>query len=545
MGDGNTTSRQRDINPITRLDYPDPDVIRVGDTYYMVSTTMYFMPGCEILRSYDLVHWEHAAFVYDRLDSTPAQRLEGSENIYGQGMWAASLRYHNGTFYICFVANDTHKTYLYRAAAIEGPWEKSEIEGFYHDNSILFDEDGRVYIVYGNREIFLTELREDLSGAKPGGLHRCILKDRDDAYLGYEGAHFYKINGRYYIFFIHMPKATGRRTEACFTAASLTDEFVGGDVFDDDRGCFNSGCAQGGIVETPGGAWYSIVFQDSGAVGRIPILVPVTWKEDMPVFGENGRLLAKFPIEDLRPGHRYEPLVGSDDFKGESLAHNGRLSDAKTGCGVKEDAFADRTRRFGSFGFRSCWQFNHEPDLSLIERDRKAGTVTITTDRTCVNLVQAKNVLTQRTAYPFCAAEVTVDGTGLNEGDIAGLCLLESSYAWVGLTRRDGELYVVTQNRVIDNGSFWGERKDNKPGTELAFVRLGGSSVRLRAEALFENKADTGRFFYYDGEQRKPMGPECKLVFKLDHFTGVRFGLFVFSTKTAGGSATFSDFAYE
>ncbi len=85
------------INPITRLDYPDPDVIRVDDTYYMVSTTMHFMPGCELLRSYDLRNWEHAAYVYDRLDGTPGQRLEGDENIYGQGMWAASLRYHEGT----------------------------------------------------------------------------------------------------------------------------------------------------------------------------------------------------------------------------------------------------------------------------------------------------------------------------------------------------------------------------------------------------------------------------------------------------------------
>ena len=82
-------------HPLLKTDYPDVDVIRVGEIYYMVSTTMYFMPGCEILRSYDLVHWEHAAYVYERLDSTPAQRLEGEENIYGQGMWAASLRYHN------------------------------------------------------------------------------------------------------------------------------------------------------------------------------------------------------------------------------------------------------------------------------------------------------------------------------------------------------------------------------------------------------------------------------------------------------------------
>lgn len=96
----NNTGNQ-EINPITRLDYPDPDVIRVDNTYYMVSTTMHFMPGCEILRSYDLVNWEHASYVYDVLDSTPGQKIEGEENIYGQGMWAASLRYHKGIFYVC------------------------------------------------------------------------------------------------------------------------------------------------------------------------------------------------------------------------------------------------------------------------------------------------------------------------------------------------------------------------------------------------------------------------------------------------------------
>lgn len=110
----NNTGNQ-EINPITRLDYPDPDVIRVDNTYYMVSTTMHFMPGCEILRSYDLVNWEHASYVYDVLDSTPGQKIEGEENIYGQGMWAASLRYHKGIFYVCFVANDTGKTYIYSA----------------------------------------------------------------------------------------------------------------------------------------------------------------------------------------------------------------------------------------------------------------------------------------------------------------------------------------------------------------------------------------------------------------------------------------------
>ena len=125
------TWMERDVNPITKLDYPDVDVIRVENTYYMVSTTMHFMPGCEILRSYDLIHWEHATYVYDRLDGTSGQRLEENENIYGKGMWAASLRCHKGIFYVCFVANDTGKTYLFQSKDIYGPWKKQTIEGFY------------------------------------------------------------------------------------------------------------------------------------------------------------------------------------------------------------------------------------------------------------------------------------------------------------------------------------------------------------------------------------------------------------------------------
>ena len=94
-------------NPILGLDYPDPDVIFHDGAFYMVSTTMHYMPGCEILRSYDLINWEHFTYVYHEWESTPARRLEGDGHIYGKGMWAATLRYHDGTFYIVFVANDT------------------------------------------------------------------------------------------------------------------------------------------------------------------------------------------------------------------------------------------------------------------------------------------------------------------------------------------------------------------------------------------------------------------------------------------------------
>ncbi|SCY61711.1 glycoside hydrolase family 43 protein [Butyrivibrio sp. INlla14] len=577
---------QKNINPITRLDYPDPDIIRVGDTYYMVSTTMYFMPGCEILRSYDLVHWEHATFVYDRLDSTPAQRLEGKDNIYGQGMWAASLRYHEGIFYICFVANDTHKTYIYQSKDINGPWEKYTLEGFYHDNSILFDDDGRVFIVSGNKEIHIKELKlvsKDLSGITnnatsniptvltdkiDGGLDMTIVQDSNDVYLGYEGAHFYKINGKYYLFFIHMPKSTGKRTEAVFVADKPEGPYVGRDVMDDDRGYRGSGVAQGGIVETPSGKWYSILFQDSGAVGRIPVLMPVTWgKDGFPVFGDKGKIPEEFEIEDLRPGYEYTPLVGSDDFKDE-LHEDNRDSIV--------NAPADDSKMAGSFGFKPCWQFNHEPDMSLIKRDLEMGTVTITTDKLCTNLVQAKNTLTQRTLFPGCSCSVKLDGSLLRDGDYAGLCILESNYGLVGITRKEGDFFLVMGKREITTGGFWGERHDDEPFEEVERIKLNSPVVTLSASICYDKgavlakakekesseyaipqstsiaKANFGKLaplpeeddtavFYYNEEQ---IGEAFKLKFMLDHFTGARFGLFVYSTMEAGGGATFSNFVY-
>ena len=540
----NPTKSPNAINPIIPMDYPDPDVIRVDDTYYLVSTTMYFFPGCEMLRSHDLLHWEHAGYVYDKLDSTERQTLSGKENAYGNGMWAASLRYHGGKFYCIFVANDTHKTYLYTATDTAGPWEKSEIDGFYHDNSLLFDDDGRVYIVYGNREIYLTELNETLSGPKEGGLHRLLVKDSDDAYLGYEGSHIYKINGKYYVFFIHIPKSTAKRTESCFVCDTLTGEFVGKDVFDDDNGFFNSGIAQGGIVQDPSGNWYSIMFQDSGAVGRIPFLVPVSFPSGdetslstgsleslLPIFGDNGKLPKNIETMNLRPGYTYTPLYGSDDFKTSDD------SSCVNGCNHLTD----------SFGFKSFWQFNHEPDLSLVDNDKANGTVSITTGKISTNLVQAKNTLTQRTLSPGCAAEVTLDASALNEGDYAGLCVLQSSYGFIALTKKDGALKLVMCSREITDPGIWGNRKDDEAPQELASLDFSSSAkVTLRVDLVFSSMKDTATFSYStcEGSDFKPLGPDKKLYFKLDHFTGARFGLFIYSTKTTGGTATFSAFKY-
>lgn len=490
------------VQSLIPLDYPDIDVIRVDDTYYIVSTTMYFMPGCEILESKDLHHWKHTTYVYDRLEDTPEENLQDGKNAYGKGMWAASLRYHKGTFYMCFVANDTGKTYLYQTNDIKGEWKRQEIEGFYHDCSLLFDDDDRVYIVYGNRQLYLTELNEDLTAPKQGGLHRVIVEDTKEALLGYEGSHLYKIDGRYYLFLIHSLAERWMRAQACYVADSLEGEFTGRDVFVNDIGYCGSGVAQGGIVDTPDGDWYAILFQDRGAVGRIPVLVPVTWGED---FGK--------PFPDfLDPRERdwsfsYEGLAESDDFT---------------------------TTDGESFGFKSCWQFNHNPDLSLVKVENKA--VHFTTKDICTDLLQAKNTLTQRMKFPESDVCVTLDASKMQVGDRAGLCALQGCYGALTVVREEDGFYLEVNTRSKSKDGF--EEKVSER------VSLSDAKVMLRIVCNFDHMKDTATFYYLDWETGnwKEIGSPHKLIFGLDHFTGCRAGLFYYSTVTPGGTVSFSDF---
>ena len=539
------------INPVTKTDYPDPDVIRVGNTFYMVSTTMYYFPGGEILRSYDLVHWEIAARIFDAIDDTPAEHLEDGANAYGKGMWAASLRYHDGLFYVLFVSHGQQDTHLYTAKEVEGPWEHHRIKGYFHDASLLFDDDGRVFLTSGNMQIHLTELAADLSGPKEGGIDTVIIKDNpSEVFLGYEGSHFYKIGGRYYITLIHWPKATSRRTEAVYVADRVEGPYIGRDVIWDDMGYHGMGVAQGGIVDTPDGRWYSVMFRDSGAVGRVPVLTPVrflksaggTFRDGLsggavvkpegigpffafgePVSGaeasekpEDSRIPETFETPDLNPGYEYEPLFTSDDF-----------------------TYGEEHPKL-----RNPWQWNHIPDASLW-RIRKEGGLFVTTGRTDRNLVHAKNVLTQRMSYPVCAAEVTVDASGILPGDYAGLCAHQGCYAMIAVTKSGDGYELVRLVRLHPAEGFAIGSSDNEPGVITDRVPVPGPVVRLRMEADFTDMADTVKLSYEKDGAFVPLGEAHKLTFRLDHFTGARFGLAYFATKQAGGTAVFKAFLYE
>lgn len=494
-------------NPIMWADVPDVDPIRVGSSYYMVSTSMHSMPGCPIMKSEDLMNWEIVSYVFDALEDNDTHNLKDGNNIYGQGSWAASLRYHDGTFYVCFSCNDTASFNVYSTNNIEsGPWKRSVIEGLRHDPALLFDED-RVFVFYGNGDIYVTEMTSDVSGIKLGGINQLLFEtEREGIGLRCEGCHAYKINGYYYLLFIEWPLpgvANGRRRQICYRSRELLGPYEGKIVLDDDMGYHNKGIAQGGIFNTPANEWFAMLFQDHDAVGRIPCLVPVTWEGGWPVFGINGKVPKQFEV-DL-PQSPKGPLVISDEF----IYPDNRLA--------------------------LNWQWNHNPDNRLWSVTERPGFLRLRTGSLTDSVIRARNTLTQRTEGPSCTGETVVDTTHMKPGDHAGLVALQSHFGTVGI-------------RVADNGDKFivmnvhGENGKEKP---VEIVRCDGSTVYLKIAFQYEESIDLATFYYSaDGRDWLPIGEALKMQYTLDHFMGYRIGLYQYATKQIGGYADFDYFYY-
>ncbi len=479
------------INPIIHADYPDPDVTRAGDCYYMISTAMHMFPGGQILRSYDLTHWEHCAYVYDILGETAHQRMDGG-NIYARGMWAASLKYAGGRFHVVFTSNDTKHSYYYTAEKAEGPWTRQPMTGFWYDPGLLFDDDGSVYVAHSNRTVRITELTADLSTAKENGLDRIVLVD-DNPRLGWEGSCLLHIGEWYYLFCIHW-RPDHMRSMGCFRAKSLDGDFEGGEFMELDLDDRHAGVAQGGPVQLHDGSWALFLFQDHGAVGRIPVVVPFRWVDGWPVVDEVPKVLN---LPSSCPEHEYAPLYTGDDLRN---------------------------------GWSVLWQWNHEPHLELVECDE--GGLRITTDRLAANCTEAVNTLTQRCFGPRMTAEVTVDVADMKVGDHAGICALMGCFAQLAVTRREDGFYLVLT------------RKDAETGDIVTAAEQPWQGERLCAE--FDFTDDTVGFSCVNtAGETVALGKYHQLVYRLDHFMGCRIGLFMYSTKQTGGSARFTDFAYE
>jgi len=170
-------------NPVIFADVPDMSMIRVGNTYYMSSTTMHMAPGVPIMKSEDLVNWTIVNYAYDTLANVDAMNLVNGKSTYGRGTWASCINYQKGTFYVSTFAQTTDKTYIYKTNDIEkGPWERITFSPAYHDHTIFFDDDGKIYIIWSVRKLRIAELKDDLSGVKEG-TERILIEDANGRWI--------------------------------------------------------------------------------------------------------------------------------------------------------------------------------------------------------------------------------------------------------------------------------------------------------------------------------------------------------------------------
>lgn len=491
-------------NPIIWADVPDISMIRVGDTYYMSSTTMHMNPGVPIMKSKNLVDWEMASYAYDTLGNIDEFELNNGKNTYGRGSWASSLRYHNGTFYVSTFSNSSGLNYIFSTKNPDNsPWEMRSFKPMVHDHSLFFDDDGRVYMFSCGGKVGVRELDNNLTGIKEG-TERILIENADaitekERGLPAEGAQVFKVNGKYYIFLITWPKG-GMRTVLTYRADNIMGPYEGKVVLED------KGVAQGGFIDTPDGKWYGYFFRDFGAVGRIPYLVPMEWKDGWPVFGQKGIVPMTLDIKGEQP--LIPQIIASDDF----------------------------SRKDGDRNLPLVWQWNHNPKNDYWSVTDRRGYLRLKTFRLDTSFLNAKNTLTQRTFGPECTGEIAVDVSKMKNGDFAGIALLQRKYGLVGVKMENGKKYIFAGN------SQQADRNDENY-QEIEAIPFKGKTAYFRVEGDFRERADKGVFYYStNGKEWTPIGNSLQMRYDMPHFMGYRFALFNFATKQTGGYVDFDYF---
>jgi beta-xylosidase len=511
-------------NPMLWADVPDPDVIRVGDTFYLVSTTMHLMPGAPVMASKDLKNWETVGYIFDKLTDSPKyDLLQGT--VYGRGQWATSLKYHNGKFYALLAPNEQGAmgdTYIFTADKAEGPWKILSRMRHFHDCSLFFDDDGRVYVIYGTGE--LMELKPDLSDVIEG-THMHIFQREEDERGLLEGSRVIKHDGKYYLLMISHVYAPGKhRREVCYRADDIHGPYEKQVILESEFGGFSYE-AQGTIVDSPSGDWYGIIFQDRNGVGRVLTVMPCRWINGWPMLGdENGKV-----PDEVRPFVSGQPETGI----------------------VKSDDFAEP-----KLGLQ--WQWNHNPVDNAWSLTEQPGFLRLKTNRVVNTLYLAPNTLTQRMEGPQCSAYIVMDYSNMKDGDRAGFAAFNSDSGVLTIKRIGKKYYLEMSEQKVElsdrNKEVTNVDEKMIKGIALSQLYPKAKKIWLRIDADFRpvkgrnGGADCANFYYsMDGEQWERIGTEnYRLNFDWRRFfMGSKFGIFNYATKKSGGYVYVDEFCYQ
>lgn len=500
-------------NPILFTDYADPDVIRVGDDFYMIASSFCSSPGIPVLHSRDLINWTIINHVYDRLPYDYYDTVRPSE-----GAWAPSIRYHAGKFWVFFSAPD-HGIFMSTAVDPAGKWSElhlvKEVKGWI-DPCPFWDDDGQAYLVmaFARSRCGIKSIL-GLSRMKPDGTE--LLDDPVHIFDGtvnhptIEGPKLYK-RGRYYYIFA----PAGGVTNGWQTI--LRSERIYGPYEDKivmhQGGTAINGPHQGGLIELESGESWFLHFQDRGAYGRITHLQPVDWVDDWPLMGHkrNEQGIGEPVMEWTKPnvGREY-PLavpVVSDDFDGEALKLQWQWA-ANEGEGWYSLAANPGHLR-----------------LHAVKPQHGSETV----------LYDVPNVLCQKISAPAYTVTAKVTFAPAAAEDRAGLMITGGRYAYISLSQRTDGREGLRIAHIIGHSSEAARIEQEAAASVTATAA--GSPIYLRV-SIGEGAKCT--FSYsLDDTNYEPLGESFEAT--PDHWVGAKLGLFCIYAGDGSGSAGYADF---
>ena len=490
-------------NPVLYADYSDPDVCRVGDDYYLTSSSFNCLPGLQILHSKDLVNWTiiGAAVPY-ALPPVTDVRPE-----HGNRVWAPSIRHHNGEFYI-FWGDPDQGAFMVKAKDPKGPWSEPVLvkagKGII-DTTPLWDDDGRVYLVHayaGSRAglksvITICELSADASKAITQSR---IIFDGHEAHQTCEGPKFYKRNGYYYIF--HPAGGVPTGWQVVLRSKNVYGPYEWKTVLAQGNSPVN-GPHQGGWVDTPTGEDWFMHFQDVGAYGRLVHLQPMKWVDDWPVIGVDkdgdgcGEPVTRYKKPNVGKNYPVETPADSDEFNTRQL-------------GMQWEWHANYQDTFG-----------YTSDLGFI---RIYGHIL---SENFVNFWEVPNLLLQKFMAEEFTATTKLKVSAKMDGQQSGLIVMGWDYCYLGV-EKEGDKFILKQVTC----------KDAEQKTPETVNRLAELPASRKYEAgLFPNyerdiylqvKIEKGGIchFYYslDGKKYKAIG--MPFTARQGKWIGAKVGLF-------------------
>ena len=485
-------------NPVLHADYSDPDAIRVGDDYWMVSSSFSHVPGLPILHSKDLVNWELVAHALPRL--VPEEAFAAPQP--GKGVWAPTIRFHAGLYWIYYPDPD-FGIYLLTASDPRGPWSPPTLvksgRGLI-DPCPLWDDDGSVFLIHGwaksragiSNVLSLLRLEADGRSVKQD-LGIIVDGHRIHGYTTLEGPKLYKRDGWYYIF----APAGGVKTgwQSVFRSRSISGPYEDRIVLAQGTTAIN-GPHQGALVDTPSGESWFLHFQDLDAYGRIVHLQPVVWKEGWPIMGNDsdgdgrGEPVTIHAKPDLPVGPVRVPPT-SDEFDASTL------------------------------GAQWQWQANPKPDWANLTV-RPGFLRLLAQPMGQENLYHAPHLLLQK--FPALEFEVItkLEFSPTSPTDAAGLMIFGYDYAWIGL--RNGCVVQATVRNAEETPTFI-----------EASASAHGGPIFLRASV---SRGAICQFAYStDGTTYKPLG--AAFTARVSRWVGAKVGMFA-----SGGNNAFADFEW-